>query len=88
MFQEAGFSSPISLWPSSSSGDPFHTANMLLFIDLWCMERCLGTRSDNGVDSYGSIPIRSFTAPLIRCLHPRYLSGLDRNVSEKELDLF
>jgi len=43
VFQEADFSSLISLWPSSSSGDPFHTADVLLFIDLWCMERCLGT---------------------------------------------
>src|ERR1022692_4254515 len=37
-----GFSSPISVWPSTPSGDPFHTGSVLLCIELFCMERCLG----------------------------------------------
>src|ERR1022692_2982347 len=37
-----GFSSPISVWPSTPSGDPFHTGSVLLCIELFRMERCLG----------------------------------------------
>ena len=30
------------LWPSTPSGDPFHTGSVLFGIELFCMERCLG----------------------------------------------
>src|SRR5664280_136703 len=33
------FRSPITVWPSGSSGDPFHTASVLPFIELCRMQR-------------------------------------------------
>ena len=36
-------SSPISAWPATSCGDPFHTPSVLS-IELCCMERRLGTQ--------------------------------------------
>lgn len=38
------FSSPISIWPSTSCSAPNHTASVLLSIELRCIERCLRTK--------------------------------------------
>jgi hypothetical protein len=42
MFRHAFFSSPIYVWRSTSSGLPSHTAALLLFIELCCMNDVCG----------------------------------------------
>lgn len=49
-------------WSSISRLHELHDKDLRVFIDV-----LLGGR-------YGSMPIRSFTAPLMRCLKPRYRS--------------
>jgi len=37
------------VWPSTPSGDPFHTGSVILFIELFCIERCLGPVREVGI---------------------------------------